>query len=948
MTARGGALVGRRAELSHLARLLRDGPRSPRIAGVSGEPGIGKTRLLDAFAEQAHGEGWAVAWGQAAEFEREVPFGIFVNALADRFAASADALAERLGEDRMALLRHVFPDGRAGTADLVDVERFRLHRAVRALLAAMADAEGLLLVLDDVHWADEGSIELLDHLLRHPPEAGLALVVAHRARQLPARLHRALANAERQGTAEPVVLGPLTVGEAGELLGGDADGQSLPELHEACGGNPFYLKAFARNGRWKAGVTLHPVSSMPEAAVLAAELDMLSEDELAVAKAAAVAGDVFEPGLVAAVAGLPDVSDVLDRLAERDLIRPAGVPGRLAYRHPLLRSVVYHSAGECWRLDAHGRAAAALRDQGVSAVLRAHHVERSARPGDEAAIAVLIEAAVATMSTTPAAAAHWVGVALGLMPADSGLDQRLALLGLRAKALGVTGQFRESRDVLHEVLRLMPAEPPEDRAQVVGFCAMIERLLGGHAEAQALLQHELAGQADPDGVAAVLLKQELASGRLVGGDFSVTRDWATAALRAARQAGDRPLLAAAIGLCVADCYIEGVVEPDAFALLDEGAELLDALLDGDIARHLQAAVWIGWSEMFLERHDDAQRHLERGLALARATGQNHMVTYLLLGQGTTYGLLGRLTEAYACFDDALETAVLTGSDELRTMALAQLCWITTWQGDLERARRLGEEAVASAGAVTDWFSSTAHGMLAQTWMYADDPAECIAILVRAGGGPELPTFDPLSRVAWFELLAEAGWLSGRHEEAAAWAGLAREQASKLGLDLRTGFAHLARAVARVGESPVAEAQAAAVSFGRSGDRVDAGRAHLLAGVLLGEADDPERARKELGRAKALFLACGADLFHTRAVREERRINARGTRRRDGQSSELTRRELEIAQLVGTGLTNRQIATRLFLSPRTVEVHLSRILAKLEVPSRSAIAGALATAETSRK
>lgn len=913
----GGKLVGRQPELTRLAALLRGDPRTPRVAAVSGEPGIGKTRLLRAFAAHARGEGWAVEWGQAAEFEREVPFGVFADALAGPFDAAV--LADRLGEDVIALLRHVFPDAGPG-ADLVDVERYRLHRAVRSLLAALSADQGLVLVLDDVHWADDGSIELLDHLLRHPPGVGLVLVLAHRARQLPPRLHRPLTG------AESLVLGPLSVEEAGELIGGPA-----AELHEVCGGNPFYLNAFARGG-WKAGT--------PEAEVLAAELEMLSAEELTVARAAAVAGDVFEPGLVAAVAALPDVSDVLDRLAARDLIRP-GVPGRLAYRHPLLRSVVYHGAGESWLREAHGRAATALRDQGVSAVLRAHHVERSAQPGDEAAIAVLIEAAVATMSTTPASTAHWVGVALELLD-ESATDQRLMLLGLRAKALGVTGQLGRSRDVLHEVLRLMPAEPAEPRAQVAGFCAMIERLLGEHTGAQALLQCELA-LADPDGVAAVLLKQELASGRLLGGDFTETRDWSEEALRAARRVADRPLLAAAIGLRVVDSYVEGAIEPGTFALLDEGAELLDALADGDLARHLQAAVWIGWSEMFLERHGDAQRHLERGLALANATGQNHLVTYLLIARGTTYSLLGRLADAAACFDDALETAVLTGSDELRTMALSQLCWITTWQGDLDRARRLGEEAVASAGAITDFFSVTAHGMLAQTYLYAGDPVRCLDILLSAGGA-ELAAFDPLSRVAWFELLAEAGWTAGRREEAAEWAERARVQASAFGLDLRTGFAQLAQAVARQGECPIASARAAAVSFARSGDRVDAGRAHLLAGVLLGEQGRAEQAREELGRAKTLFAECGADLFHARAIREGRRINARGRRRRDADTDELTGRELEIARLVGTGMTNRQIAAQLFLSPRTVEVHLSRILTKLDVQARSGIAGALSTRE----
>ena len=176
------------------------------------------------------------------------------------------------------------------------------------------------------------------------------------------------------------------------------------------------------------------------------------------------------------------------------------------------------------------------------------------------------------------------------------------------------------------------------------------------------------------------------------------------------------------------------------------------------------------------------------------------------------------------------------------------------------------------------------------------------------------------------------------------AGKLSDQASSLGLVLRTGFGQLAQAVARQGGSPgdaAKHAVNAAESFAKAGDRVDAGRAHLLAGVLLGEAGDTERAREEIAQARALFSACGANLFQSMAVREERRLNARGPRRRDAHTGELTRRELEVARLAGTGLTNRQIASELFVSPRTVEVHLSRILAKLDVPTRAAIAGALA-------
>jgi DNA-binding CsgD family transcriptional regulator len=152
------------------------------------------------------------------------------------------------------------------------------------------------------------------------------------------------------------------------------------------------------------------------------------------------------------------------------------------------------------------------------------------------------------------------------------------------------------------------------------------------------------------------------------------------------------------------------------------------------------------------------------------------------------------------------------------------------------------------------------------------------------------------------------------------------------------------------------AQAAVESFTRSRDRVDAGRAHHLAGVGFATLGDTDRAREHFALARAQFDECGARLFRDQTTREERRMNARMPRRSrgsvpaDGASTGgiaerygLTRRELEVAELVARGMTNREIADKLYLSPKTVEVHLSRVFAKLGVSSRAAVAGLCAPA-----
>lgn len=958
--------VGRDRELDRLRQSLNwSDQRRGRIVQVTGDPGIGKTRLLGEFAALARAAGVPVLWGQATEFERDVPFGVFIDALDDHVSGLAPRRLAGLGAEHLTLLRTAGPlrlgSAGGGEADLMDVERFRLHRAMRALLEVLAEPDGLMLVLDDVHWADGGSGELLDHLLRHPARARLLLAVAHRPRQISASLANALARAQAQGTAEVVALGPLSLPDVETLLGPGVQDARRRELYAASGGNPLYLEALGREGIREPGASGTPGNDKnggATAAVHAAllgELAALSPVELRVAGAAAVAGDTADPPLVATIAECDtQVALVaLDRLTERDLLRPGAVPGTWCYRHPVLRSVVYGDSAAGWRLAAHARAAVALQARGASAAARAHHVERCASPGDQPAIDVLLEAASATMNTTPTTAAHWLEVALRLLPeAESTLAMRLGLLGMRAQALGVTGRLADSRDVLHDVLALLPAHAAELRAQVVGFCALIDRLLGRHAEARALLLRELACLADSDvdsgSAATAMLTLELAAGRLMRGDFTADGDWAQEAIVAARRLGDRSLLAAALGLCVLNDCSDASIGDQSFSLIDEAAALVDSLPDSDLARHVTAAVHVGWAEMHLERIDDALRHLDRGLRLARATGQNHMLTYLLMGYGTALGLSGRLREAGGCFDDALDAAALTGSDELRVMALTNRCWITLWQGDISEALRLGEEAVACADGVKDWYSAVAYGMLAQARFYAHDPAGCVELLLHAGEGPQLRRLHPMYRLHWLELLIEAA-AAYDPDQAAAWADQV-DDVTTTALPRRTGFGHLARAWAARSRDPATaatQALAAAASFDQAGDGVDAGRAYLLAATMLEASGRVDQARHKLARARALFDACGAGLFHARALREERRLNARAPRQspRPGQLNGLTRRETQIAELVKEGMTNRQIAQQLYLSPRTVEVHLSRILAKLDVTTRSAVAPAMTKAGT---
>jgi ATP/maltotriose-dependent transcriptional regulator MalT len=927
--------------------------RVSRLIAVTGEPGIGKTRLLREFAALTEAAGTTVCWGRATEFERHVPFEVFVNALDDYVGAADPQRLAQLSDDERALLGEVFPalrTGRAGPVGLVDVERHRLYRAVRALLEAIVPASGLVVVLDDVHWADDASIELCEHLLRHPPRGRLVLVVAFRPRQVGPRLAAAIQLATAHGQAETIELGPLPFDEVTALFRDDLKGSARRSLYEESGGNPFYLEALLRRplGTAPAGSDGRRAPDLALLA-LAAELDALDPGVQRVAHAAAVAGDVFEPELTAEIAGQDPATILaaLDELIRRDLIRPSAHPGRFEFRHPLVRQAAYEAAGAGWRVGAHGRAAAALGQRSAPPAQRAHHVERSGRPGDSDAIGVLSDAAIGAMNSAPATAVHWLRAALRLLPGTAEhATRRLILLGLLAKGLGVTGRLEESRDMLHEVVRLLPADVAEQRAQVIGFTAMIEQLLGRHAESRALLENELRSVAGRNEAAAVILKIRLAAAGLLGGDFSADRRWAEEALAHARRVGDPALTAAALGLCAAATPLTGADGDPGSERLHEAAASVDALVDGDLMRHLEAAVWLGWAEMYAGRLHDGVRHLERAIGLARQTGQTHLVTYILMSLGSTYGLLGRLAEASACFTDALETALLTGSHELRTMALTQQCWISSWRGDTDTAVLLGEQAVESAARIQGWYSLIARAMLLQARVYRGDAELGLEAFIEAAGGSELPAIKTMARPSIFELLSMAESARGRPERAKEWADRALAESGGPDVPAPTvfaAFARLAQANATLSADPSAAARwgsEAARAFTEFGDPVDAGRAHLLAGRAYSALRDPEGAREQFDQARILFEASGAGYYLAQLDRFGVRAGRRSGAAESEPGAQLTSRELEIARLVATGLTNRQIAERLFLSPRTVETHLGRLYAKLGVSTRAAVAHAL--------
>src|SRR5215218_581283 len=354
--------AGRTDELGALERLLDELARGRAGAvELSGEPGIGKTRLLRELAARAEAQRCLVLAGSASELERDLPFSLFVDAL-DQYlqALGAGGLAE-LDDDVRTELAHVFPSlaGLAGSRRAaLQHERYRSHRAVRELL------------------------ELLGALLRRPPAAPVLVALAARPRQLPDRLSAALERALREGTLARMEVGALSAAEARELLGDEVDERAAAALYEETGGNPFYLEQLGRSrGRAAAdGPELSLGTGVPSAvaAALREELALLSPSARLVLEAAAVAGDPFEPELAAAASATAEgeAMDAVDELLQLDLLRTTDMPRRFRFRHPLVRRAVYEATAGGWRLGAHERCAEALAARGAGAAARAHHIER--------------------------------------------------------------------------------------------------------------------------------------------------------------------------------------------------------------------------------------------------------------------------------------------------------------------------------------------------------------------------------------------------------------------------------------------------------------------------------------------------------------------------------------------------------------------------------------------
>jgi ATP/maltotriose-dependent transcriptional regulator MalT len=822
------------------------------------------------------------------------------------------------------------------------------------VLEQLAKRQPLLLTLDDIHWADAASVEVITHLLRRF-RGPLLIAVAYR--HAPIRLLATLEGGARIDLSSRIDLAALTPAEAAELMGPHVDEVTRAILYRESGGNPFYLEQLVRAGHadrdQAPGEPARAAESIPRAVIAAIHEQLMGVSEAArgALEAAAVAGESFEPGLIAAIAEMdePDALKAVDELLDCDLLQATDAPRRFRFRHPIVRRAVYDHTARGWQIGAHARAALALARARLPASAIAHHVEASAAAGDEQAIALLTEAGREVAPRAPETAGRWLLAANRLLPQRGGDDdRRVSLLFEAADALTFAGAYTEALSAMDEIDALLSPTCVRDRAELVAKVAFATRMSGRPLESRDRVTRALEGL-PPAMSSALTLKLELALDHYWRGEFERMHEVAEPVLAEARDREETLFVAFAAALC--STASSSLDRPrHAITELTEAHEALDSLSDQRVAERIDVAGYVAQAASALERIDEALDCIYRGKRLAEATGQTPYVPGMLVQETNALFMKGRIREAKVVAETATDAAVLTGNDQFAIWALWADAVVSSCAGDTARALASAREAVSRSerGPVT-FFSSLSRLHLAAALHTAGDLEGARAELARFEKGPAQQLLDLRGGHGW-GLLVLTQLAVGGLDAAADAAARAEVRARTTSLPQRTMTSHCASAavlLARGDPDGALERSRAAVALASSADNpLLLARARVLMGTALGRRGETQAGVAELEEAERTLLDCGALGEADGAARELRRLGHRRPRPSRGGSrgmrpGALSPRETEIATLVAAGRRNRDVAAALFLSEKTVESHLARIYDKVGVHSRAALAAIVA-------
>nr|WP_222109554.1 helix-turn-helix transcriptional regulator [Streptomyces cupreus] len=947
-------LVGRDQELARLLGVLeRARGGEARAVLVAGDAGVGKTRVLDEVVARAARDGMTVLSGHCVDLGDVglpyLPFTEVLGVIAGD-ARLAEVLAAHPVVDRML----------GGGTDAARDSRLQLFEGMAGLLADLADTAPLLLVLEDLHWADQSSRDLLRFLLSRGvfqrPTGGVAVLASYRSDDLHRRhpLRPLLAELVRLPAVERLELRPLADAEVARLVRA-LEERPLPEttvrrIVERAEGNAFYAEELLAATDTEAGGVPSGLAD-----VLLIRFEQLSDTAQQVLRTAAVAGRRVEHDLLREAAGLPEAE--LESALREALGRQLLVPGdgdTYSFRHALAREAVYADLLPGERARLHGAFARLLTERprrAETAAERAHHY-RESHDLAEALTASLEAADHARRVGAPAEELRHLEAALDLWSAvdpsarPSGEGHNRVTLTLRASSAAAhAGAAHRAVALTRSALAGVDQEEDSElaarvRYTLAGNLMTVDNLSAAYAHSSEALALIPAEPPSPTWVWAAAT--HVLAARHVGATDTALRV-AHEALAVAERLG---VTDARADLLVSLAALEGGGRrsPQGRARLREARDL--ARGSGNAPVELRALFNLAVGSFEAGELEECLPWLTEGLDRARRSGLLSSaypleMRYLRLVVLYTLGRWDECVRDAATDTEALPTA--------GGYATAPAWYVSLARGDLTVADR----AKALQEGPFDWMGTLVAGIVrTDAAALAGDPEAAVermrftveALTDDAGVRPDVTV--RLAALALSAVSDRAVELRLKGDEAGArrWADTATElvelaRASAVrGTDHAPqgpeGMAWLARAEAewlRAGSGPDVEAWGKAVAAFDYGDAYELARCRLRHAEALLTAERREEAAVEAAAVRETAARLGALPLLERAdalIRRGRLSDARGDT-----ASPLTAREQDVLRLLARGRSNRQIGEELFISGKTASVHVSNILAKLGAASR---------------
>jgi DNA-binding CsgD family transcriptional regulator len=904
-------LFGRDDERSRIDSLLagaRDGYSGVLV--IRGDAGVGKSALLQLAREDA--DGMLVLECEGVQSEANLPYaGLhqLVRPILDRLhrlpAPQARALSAALGLE-------------AGIAD----EWFLVSAGTLSLLAEAAEDRPLLCLVDDAQWLDDASAESLVFAARRLEAERVAMLFA--AREGEARAFDAPGLPELR-------LGGLGAQAAGELLDRHTGVSLAPDarrrLIEDTGGNPLALIALSSSltdDQLSGREPLHsplPVSARIENSYLewVRRLPDATQTLLLVA-AAEDSGELSTVLAAAAVLGV--AAEALDAAEEISLVRVEG--SRLQFRHPLVRSAVYHGAPLSQRQRVHRAIAAALDDES-NVDRRVWHLAAGSIEPDESIVAELEHAAERARLRSGFVAASLAFERAAAITMD---DRRRVQLLCNAVETAWFGGRLQRAVVLLERARPFTTSAIE-RAELSRWRGLIELTAGVPADARDMLVAGAAEIATLDRERALYM---LAIACLAAGYSGEGKEVMSIAERASRlPIGSQPLerfLAAFVNGAAA--YLAGAVA-DAAPSLRDAVRLADDADAVSSPMFLGLLIFAGTAALFLGDDRAADGFNRRLVTQMREAGAVTLLTQAVPRAALTQIATGRWTAASAALCEGAELALQTGQHQVIAHMRAELALIAGLRGDEVGCRSVAAESRSLAGAKRlVHVEQTSHWALLSLELGRGDANAALLEALKVNRRPVM-LWAALDRI-------EAAVRAGEPDTAERW--LAELEAWAHSADLPWQRAVVAHCRGLLADDEDEVERLLQVALDWHGDSLRSfyrARTELALGEHLRRRRRRVEAREHLRLALDTFENLDAQHWAERA-RQELRASGQTARRRDPASRDkLSPQEVQIAGFVAQGLSNREVASQLFLSPRTVDFHLRSIFRKLGITSRMQLA-----------